>query len=66
MEVITLVLSVISTSAAVVSAVIAVKAKNEAKIILQNITSTNTPIANSGVNDGIIIGSNSGEVNNVK
>jgi len=70
MEIASLVLSAISTLAAVVSAIAAIGAKNEVKK-LKNIINGNentqvsgdVSISNSGNNRGVISGVNSGEIN---
>lgn len=61
-------LSFISTIAAVVSAIIAVKSKNEAKSILKEtrIINDKSYINNKGENSGVIMGVNTGDVKNVK
>lgn len=70
MEIASLILSVISTLAAIISAVEAIGAKNEVEK-LKNIirgndnvqVSGNVEIKNDGNNRGIISGVNSGEIN---
>lgn len=69
MEITSLVLNIISTLAAVVSAVAALCAKNEVKRLHNSINgnnnvqiSGNVPVHNSGDNHGIISGVNSGEI----
>lgn len=70
MEIASLVLSAISTLAAVVSAIAAIGAKNEVKKLKNSINGTeNTQVSgavsvsNSGNNRGVISGVNSGEIN---
>ena len=70
MEIASLVLSAISTLAAVVSAIAAVGAKNEVKKLKNSINgngNTQVPrdvsVSNSGNNRGVISGVNSGEIN---
>lgn len=67
--------TVIGTIASIVSASVAVKAKNETKKIVEkfkeensrNIKSSgNVTIKNTGENNGILTGINSGEIKNVK
>lgn len=70
MEIASLVLSAISTLAAVVSAIAAIGAKNEVKKLKNSINgngNTQVPgdvsVSNSGNNRGVISGVNSGEIN---
>ena len=67
----TLILTAIGTDATVISTVIAVRAKNEAKDILKQIKEEhsrniknkgNVKVENSGNNSGIMSGINSGEI----
>ena len=67
----TLILSAIGTAATVVSTIVAVCAKNEAKKILKqikeeksrNVTSNgDVEVTNNGNNSGVISGINSGEI----
>lgn len=70
MEIASLILSAISTLAAVVSAIAAIRAKNEVKK-LQNMVvgnrnnqiAGNVSVKNKGENRGIVSGVNSGEIN---
>lgn len=71
MDYLMLILTAIGTTATVVSAVIAVKAKNEAKDILKQIkeeksrnirNSGDVRVANSGNNSGVLSGINSGDI----
>ncbi len=71
----TLILNVISTMATVVSAIIAVRAKNESKKILKEIreersrnlkSSGDVQIKNNGSNLGVISGINSGDILDVR
>ncbi len=67
MENLMLLLNVIATIATVCSTVIAVRAKNEVKkILVNNKIQSNKGIDVGTVNDnhGVIVGSNSGEINN--
>lgn len=75
METIMLVLTIIGTLATVISTFYAIKAKNEAKEILEQIKEENSrniknkgkvEIKNSGSNSGVISGINSGEITNGK
>lgn len=67
----TLILTAIGTVATVISTVIAVRAKNEAKVILKKIeehsrnikNKGNVKVENGGNNSGIMSGINSGEIN---
>ena len=70
MEVASLILSAISTLAAVISAVAAIKAKDEVMKLRNSIygndntqVSGNVHVENSGGNRGVISGVNSGEIN---
>lgn len=70
MEIASLVLSAISTLAAVVSAIAAIGAKNEVKKLRNSINgngntqvSGDVSVSNSGNNRGVISGVNSGEIN---
>ena len=70
MEIASLVLSAISTLAAVVSAIAAIGAKNEVKKLKNSINgngntqvSGDVSVSNSGHNRGVISGVNSGEIN---
>lgn len=70
MEIVCLVLSIVSTLAAVVSAVTAVCARNEVKKLHNSINgndnvqlSGSVSVSNGGDNRGIISGVNSGEIN---
>ena len=58
----TLILTAIGTVATVISTVIAVRAKNEAKDILKLKNKGNVKVKNSGNNSGIMSGINSGEI----
>lgn len=71
MEVTILILTIIATSATVISTVIAVRAKNEARNTLNEIkaeknrnlsNSGSVNVSNSGRNSGVISGINTGEV----
>ena len=71
MDYLMLILTVIGTTATVISAVIAVKAKNEAKDILKQIkeeksrkirNSGEVRVTNSGSNSGVLSGINSGDI----
>lgn len=70
MEYVMCILTTIGTVATIISTVIAVKAKNEAKSILdesRNVSNSGkTTVSNSGSNSGTMAGQNSGEVHNVK
>lgn len=70
MEIASLVLSAISTLAAVVSAIAAIGAKNEVKKLKNSINgnkntqvSSDVSVSNGGNNRGVISGVNSGEIN---
>ena len=70
MEIASLVLSAISTLAAVVSAIAAIGAKNEVKKLKNSINgngntqvSGDVSVSKSGNNRGVISGVNSGEIN---
>lgn len=70
MEVASLILSAISTLAAVISAVAAIRAKDEVTKLRNSIcgndntqVSGNVQVENSGGNNGVISGVNSGEIN---
>ena len=70
MEIASLILSAISTFAAVVSAIAAIRAKNEVKKLQNTITgkrnnqiSGNVTVENIGENRGVVSGVNSGEIN---
>lgn len=67
--------TVVGTIASIVSAYVAVKAKNETKKIVEKFkeensrnikNSGNVTIKNTGENNGILTGINSGEIKNVK
>lgn len=71
MENLMLILSIIGTTATVISTVIAVRAKNEAKTILNEVKKVEVKksvqgseilIKNSGGNSGVITGVNTGEI----
>ena len=71
MENLMLILSIIGTTATVISTVIAVRAKNEAKTILNEVKKVEVKksvqgseilIENSGENSGVITGVNTGEI----
>lgn len=75
MDYLMLILTAIGTTATVVSAVITVKAKNEAKDILKQIkeeksrnirNSGDVRVTNSGNNSGVLSGINSGDIQNDK
>lgn len=71
----TLIFTAIGAVATVISTIIAVKAKNESKKILEQIKEEqsrniknrgNVRVSNSGNNSGIISGINSGDINDKK
>lgn len=75
MDYIMLGLTIIGTCATVLSTVLAIKAKNEAREILNEIKEEKNRninnrgkinIKNTGTNDGILSGINTGEINNGK
>ena len=75
MDYIMLGLTIIGTCATVLSTILAIKAKNEAREILNEIKEEKNRninnrgkinIKNTGTNDGILSGINTGEINNGK
>lgn len=69
MEYLSLILTAIGTIATIISTIKAIRAKNEANRILENIkvvvnqSSNLIDITNSGNNSGLISGTNAGEIN---